>query len=168
MEIYLVLFLSLFIIEDHTWSEIEIDPQLSELEVDPNDWTYPWYVIKHEDYFENTFGEPITEEDTAHIIRNSFCNLITISDSNESSTRLPFAGARWRDDTLQLNIYQEGASGIVALELDILGEKFTPRFLIYYIHDPEEQSTAYLEQSLILHKLPEKGKPIKGEVNILL
>lgn len=169
MEIYLALFLSFFIIEDGTWSEIEIDPQLNELEVDPDDWTYPWHVIKHEDYFENTAaGEPITEEDTAHLIRNSSCYLFFDPDSSESSERLPFAWDRWSNDTLSLTISKHDASGVVNLKLTVLEGRFIPHFKIFYFFDPEEQSLEYLEQSLSLQKLPKKGQPIKGEVDILM
>lgn len=168
MDVILTLLLFFFPVEGEPWTSIQIDPELEELAVDPTDWTYPWHVIKHEGYFENTFGEPITEEDTAHIVRNSFCNLVTYYDARESSKRLPFARANWRNDTLQVSIFQSNASEIVAMEIDILEEKFTPRFKIFYIQEPEEQSTEYLEQSLTLQKLPKKGQPIKGEVDILM
>ena len=168
MEIYLALLLSLFIIEDSPWTEIEIDPSLSQLQLDPDDWTYPWHVIKHEDYFENTFGEPISEEDTAHLIKNSFCNLITVSNSNESSIRLPFAKANWTNDTLKINIYRFDASSGIDCNLILYNGKFKAQFSNIYSPPIETQLIDYQYKILKLNQIPENGKPIKGKVDITL
>lgn len=69
----LLLFTSISIILiSSDWQPVQIDSSLESLSVDPTDWTYPWYVIKHDTYFENTTGEGISESDTAHLIRNSY------------------------------------------------------------------------------------------------
>ncbi len=168
MEIYLALLLSLFIIEDSLWSEIEINPQLNELEIDPDDWTYPWHVIKHEDYFESIFGQPITEEDTAHLIKNSTCTLFTFSDANESFARLPFARAKWAEDTLIVTIYRFDASNSVDLSLIVFNGEFIPQFTNIYFPPVERYPIDYHHTVLTLNQLPERGKPIKGSLEIIL
>lgn len=150
------------------WEEVKIDPTLNTLQVDSTDWVYPWYVIKHSDHFENTFGEPITREDTAHIIRNSFCQVKTIRDTSDWSSRIPFARGVWKSDTLLLSIWQENASDIEELTLTVIDGKFASEYVTYYVFPYDKWEVKILEEELELSQMPSPGMPIKGRVSILL
>ena len=149
------------------WQQVDVDPGLNALEVDETDWVYPWHVIKHEDYFENTFGNPITEKDTAHLIQNSHCEVVRISDDNHYSDRLPFADGSWKGDTLVISIFQESASSNQEIELTIVKDVFHAAYYLEYTLPVKFWKVEIQEKSLSLNQLPQRGAPIKGRVDIM-
>lgn len=163
--ILLISFLSLGLIS-HDWRPIVIDNSLDSLEVDITDWSYPWYVIKHETYFENTVGEGISEADTAHMIRNSHCNLSVTQDRIKNSSRLPFANSTWNKDTLTITIYQENASDNQELVMTIVGQQFDAEYDIAYFISPKQWKYEVKEASLTFSRKPKKGEDIKGKVDL--
>lgn len=150
------------------WEKVRIDPTLNAIKIDSADWTYPWHVIKHSNYFENTLGEPIAKEDTAHLIRNSNCQVRAIWDTDVSSSSIPFANGTWKQDTLVLSIWQQSASDNQTLTLTVVDGKFSSDYMIWYIPPYDDWNLNIISESLELNQSPEPGVPIKGRVNILL
>lgn len=165
LSIFLIFFL---FFSQINWKATEIDPSLNELEIDRSDWTYPWYVIKHDDHFENTAGDSISKQDTAHLVRNSHCFVQTDHEGSTISSRLPFAKAEWKNDTLMLSVWQYNASDIQTLTFKVIDGKFSSAYEIAYIISPDLYSLKILEQSLSLNDIPEPGHPIKGRINMVL
>lgn len=157
----------LLLLSQINWKATEIDPSLNELEIDRSDWTYPWYVIKHDDHFENTAGDSISKQDTAHLARNSHCYVKTNLEGSTSSSRLPFAKAEWKNDTLMLSVWQYHASDIQTLTFKVIDGKFSSDYEIAYVISPDLYSLKILEQSLFLNDIPEPGQPIKGRINMV-
>lgn len=167
----LFLFTSISIILIHSdWQPVQIDSTLESLEIDRSDWTYPWYVIKHDTYFENTTGEGISESDTAHLIRNSGCQVASSSNTGNwtFTSRLPFADQTWKEDTLIISIYQESASDNQELVLTIVDQQFTAEYQIAYVFPTDDWQVKIEEASLSVSQHPQEGEPIKGQVEIFL
>ncbi len=168
MKIIPVFLIVIISVLSNKWEKVKIDPTLNNLKVDSTDWTYPSHVIKHSNYFENTFGEPISSEDTAHLIRNSYCQVKTIRDTSEWSSRIPFANGVWKNDTLVLSIWREVASDIQKLTLTIVDGRFSSDYMIWYVLPYNDWDLKIIKQSLELNQIPEPGMSIKGRVSILL
>jgi hypothetical protein len=47
---------------EYGWTKINIDENLKILQIEENDWSYPWYMVKHKGGFENTLVESITQK----------------------------------------------------------------------------------------------------------
>lgn len=168
MKLFSVFLIVIFSFLNNKWEKVKIDSSLNNLKVDSTDWTYPWHVIKHSKYFENTFGEPITSKDTAHLIRNSYCHVNTIQDTSVWSSRIPFANSVWKNDTLVLCIWQESASDNQKLTLTVIDSKFSSDYWIGYLPPYDYWNMKIIKESLELNQIPEPGMPIKGRVSILL
>ena len=168
MKLFPLLIISMLFVCTEQWETIRIDPTLDNLAVDSTDWAYPWYVIKHTDHFEHTFGEPISKEDTIHQIKNALCYVRQIRDSTDHVHRLPWAKAEWKKDTLCISIFQENASDNQKLTLKIHEGQFIADYKIASITPLDDWQVEILEHSLVLHEMPQPGKIIKGRLRVQL
>lgn len=149
----------------NNWDQVEIDPNLNGIEVNSTNWSYPWGIIKHEDHFENITGEPITEQDTVHILKNSQCKIRRKRDTVFLDADLPFANAEWKNDSLMISIFDYHGG---LLKLKIVEGKFSSDWSVAYHFSYEERNVQILNQTLELNGVPKPGQAIKGKVNIAL
>lgn len=155
------------------WCKYIIDVNLKTPAIDSSKWTYPWYMIKHQDgHFENTLGESIMSSDTAHLIHNSRCILQTeIHYSNDRiNSDLKFAKAILVNDTLQIKIYDESASNWNHVTINVVKRKFNLNYKANYVFPYKRIDYQIEKKSLILNSKPpfKKGEIIKGSVEIEL
>lgn len=121
-------------------------------------WSYPWYIIKNEDgSFENTMGETVTAEDTAHIYFTSTCytNL-------QGGYPIRHCRAVFKNDTLKIAL-QDGMPAY-ASTFNIYVHKgrfyFSPDIIF---PAPGENRTKILKQNLALDW--EHNNEVKGRMN---
>ena len=150
------------------WSPVSINQHLFFPERDADDWTYPWYMVSHEDgSFENTLGVPITAQDTVKLIHLSDCYVFRGEDT---LSRLVYTKAHLTDTVLHVTIFDESASNFEDLFLDIVDcKQFKPMYKKGLI-TPHDSITIQFTQQLLEINKPSyiKGDTLIGYLDISL
>lgn len=158
------LYLSFFPRKKIKWDNITINENIERPDFEEDDWSYPWYMVKHDGGFENTLGEPITAKDTTKLYHNALC-YTHIGEDKES--RLKFAKATQKGDTTYIKLYDESASNNEYLELELWNGSFNSKYHIDYMFEYDSISFKVKQQSLILNKdTYQEGETLIGKVNI--
>ncbi|MFT4601469.1 MAG: hypothetical protein ACI857_001649 [Arenicella sp.] len=155
----------------HSFAQtIAVNEKLELLKTDSTDWTYPWHVIKHKDgHFENTFGLPITQSDTAHVLKNAQVFVYILKDLKEVKYRIPFAEATIDKDTILIELNDESASNFEGLSIKIFEGEFELEYHKAYIQMLANIKVEFLEQKVTLSQSHfEVGEEIKGEVFVIV
>lgn len=140
--------------------KVKVDSRLRVFELDSTDWLYPWYVLKHENKWENTSGDGITAKDTVHLICNSTCYQDL---SGAYKHRLPFCRARLVGDTLVIQVYDESASNDEWVTFRVCGKNF----ICDYEQNYNAEAGLAINSSLTLSKRKvRKGDYLVGKMEV--
>ncbi len=159
---------------DPSWKTVQYDPHLKMPEKNADDWSYPWYMIKHVDgHFENTMSDTIQAEDTLRLYHNAHCYTYddqTATNAKNYRSRLPFAEAKRSEDTLKLKIHDFSASNYELLHLNIYGGKYKMTYRTSYVYLYQDIEFDYLNSALVLQKRPpyQPGDTLKGALTLEL
>ena len=152
------------------WKEIIYDKGLTGPEITTNDWSYPWYMVKHENGFENALGEKITKNDTTKLIHNS--KIYTFQNNEQIKTKqfrslLNFSKGKLINDSLKIRIYEESASNGELLILKIYKDQFFIEYENSYVFPYENLEFDFINSELKLNSKPEYkvGQKLIGEIN---
>jgi len=152
------------------WTPIIFDENFTTPKIEEDDWSYPWYVIKHQDgHFENTMADTILPKDTIHQIHNSRCYSFfkkkNILDK-EAHDRLKFCEAKIKMDSLNIEIYDMSASNGEIIFLTIVNNHFKLKYNTAYVFPYKNIEFTYYNQYLKINKKPPylKDDIIFGEI----
>ncbi len=136
--------------------------------IDSTKWSYPWYIIKHENGFENTFGREIVKQDTMPILHNSSCQVSLEGISYKKS--LPFAKASLINDTLKLFVFDESASNFENVSITITNNTFLVCYDKAYISNKKLKSVEFIKSKLKISQLAgfELGRKLYGSLELEL
>jgi hypothetical protein len=152
---------------DQMWSRIHYDPKLSDPFFESNEWSYPWWIIKHSDgHFESTRSDderPV--KDPPRLKHTAKC----FSTSFGSKHLARFCEAKLLDvNMIDLLIHEFSPAFRDALRVQIRKEKFTSQYWTLYIAGPPPDGYKWKtkRQKLTLDKkVYRKGDEIKGRVD---
>ena len=159
------------------WHPFVVDKDWKIAERNPTDWSYPWYMIQHQDgHFENTRSDSISSRDTIKIIHNSDCYSYLNNktgdfniDSPDPISRLKFCEAILQNDTLRINLYDQSASNNEKVEIRIVDGQYQLEYKIAYVFPYDKILIVYLNQNLILNQSSFKvGNELTGDLNLKL
>lgn len=144
------------------WRIVEINALENFPSIDSSRWSYPWYMALYEGGFENILSDTILSQDTVHLIYNSTCVTNTWPDT------LPFCRATLNNDTLELEIYEKGPAGSVALVIKTVEGKFKCQYESFSpVPNTEYTERQFEKQKLVLNTDHwKKGTIIKGKVHV--
>ena len=159
------------IIPINDWKKYKVSENIEMPEKRSSEFSYPWYMVKHENGFENTLGEPIRERDTIKNYYNSWCYTYLEKEGRTFSDtlgRLPFCNFREYDDRLKIEIYDLTASNNESLFIELTGGEFKVDYQTSYVFPYEKIKWKIKEKELRLNqKLPiKRGSLLKGEVEV--
>jgi hypothetical protein len=107
------------------WSKVDYDPKLSDPFFESDEWSYPWWIIKHPDgHFEDTTSDKNPKKEPPRLKHTAKC----------FSTRfykhvINFCEARVLDaNTIELIIKHEGAAFIEIMRVHIRNGKFRTEY----------------------------------------
>jgi hypothetical protein len=150
------------------WELVNVNENLVLPKEDKNDWSYPWYMIKHKDgHFENTFGDEIKHEDTMKLYHPSHCYSFIEKDT---TSRLKYAKAKKAGKTVQISLFDRSASNYESLDLEIKNFKeFNLKYNISYVYPYDSIVFTFLKKELEIKKSNyQKGENLVGYVNCIL
>jgi len=150
---------------------LSIDTTKKIPDINLDNWSYPWYMIKHTDgHFENTLGETITKKDTIKLIHNAVCFSFIKRNHiyKEPNSNLRFAESAIHNDTLRIRLFDESASNWEELSIKIKDQEFKMDYKISYVFPYKEIKYEFINQSVTINTLPpfELGQTIKGELEV--
>jgi hypothetical protein len=150
------------------WSEVDYDPKLTDPFFDSNEWSYPWWIIKHPDgHFESTRSEderPVKDPPRLKLTAKCFFT------SLGSKHLVRFCEARLLDvNILDLLIHESNPSFIDTLRLQIRNGMFTSQywtgFKIRPTMPPGATWTTKRQELTLDRKVYRKGDVIKGRID---
>ena len=152
---------------DQMWSRVNCDPKLTDPFFESNEWSYPWWILKHSDgSFQSTRSDderPV--KDPPRLKHTAKC----FSTSFGSKHLVRFCEARLLDvNTIDLLIHEFSPAFRDALRVQIRKEKFTSRSWTLYIAGPPPDGYKWMtkRQELTLDKKTyRKGDVIKGRID---
>jgi hypothetical protein len=150
------------------WQLVNVNENLVLPKEDENDWSYPWYMIKHKDgHFENTFGDEIKNEDTMKLYHPSHCYSFIEKDT---MSRLKYAKAKKVGKIVQISLFDRSASNNESLDLEIKNfEEFNLKYNISYVYPYDSIVFTFLKKELEIKKSNyQKGENLVGYVNCIL
>jgi len=157
-------------IQDSKWTPIKFDKNLTVPKIEADDWSYPWYILKHKDGdFENITADTILPQDTIHLIHNAKCYSFLKKNkivNKRALSRLRFCEAEIQSDSLMIKIYDFSVSNTEAVFLTIYNDQFRFVYNTAYVFPYKNLEFNYLNQFLKLNKKPPyiKGDIILGEI----
>jgi hypothetical protein len=151
------------------WSQANYDPKLADPFFESNEWSYPWYIIKHPDgTFEDTTSDRRPEKEPTRLKQTAKC----FSTSSGSEHLVKFCEARLLDaNMIDLLIHHESPAFNDTLKVWIRNGVFTCQ---YWTAQKELISTGMgpgtiwktTRQELTLDKkVYRKGDVIKGKID---
>ncbi|GAA4107135.1 hypothetical protein GCM10022393_02160 [Aquimarina addita] len=151
---------------DKGWIPLIVDEQLEIPKIGPDDWSYPWYMIKHNDgHFENITEDTIIEKDTIRVIHHSKCyTYLTKKGKTIPISRIPFVTSEIKGDTLALTLFDESASNNEKLTLQLVNDFFKINYHTVYVFPYKDIQYEFKSASLKVNKMPpyKKGMLLKG------
>ena len=153
------------------WKAYKVNKDLKGPEIGQDDWSYPYYLVKHANGFENTMSDIVSAQDTIHIIHNAKC--ISLLEKEErvfldTLSELNICKYKVKDEKLGLKLYEESVSNSEAVYLEIKDRQFKVNYKTAYVFPYKKIEWEVVERNLILNQfLPVKiGSDLIGEINL--
>lgn len=155
------------------WKAFKVDKKLKGPTIEKDDWSYPYYIVKHANGFENTMSDIVSAQDTTHIIHNAKCiSLLEKEDRVFSDTlsELNLCKYKVKDDKLGLKLYEESVSNGEAIYLEMKDRKFKVDYKTSYVFPYKSIEWEIIDRSLILSQfLPVViGSELIGEIDLIV
>ncbi|MBI5568597.1 MAG: hypothetical protein HY914_01495 [Desulfomonile tiedjei] len=145
-------------------SRVDYDPKLTDPFFTSNEWSYPWYIIKHGDgHFEDTTSDKRPDKEPPHLKHTAKC----FSTSYGSKHLVRFCAARFLgENMIDLFIHEKNPAFRDALRVRIRNGMFTSQYWTRYVAGPIDLIWTTKRQKLTLDKKEyRKGDVIKGRID---
>jgi hypothetical protein len=148
-------------------SQVKYDPTLSDPFFKSDEWSYPWWIIRHDDgTIENTAGGPTDESQLPRLKHTARC-----FTSFQGDHWINFCDARRLDgDKMEIYIHYGDAAYSDNLRIEISNGAFESQYWTYYkrvIIGEAGPTWTTKKQALTLDKQAyRKGDVIKGRIDI--
>jgi hypothetical protein len=111
------------------WSKVRYDPKLTDPFFKSNEWSYPWYIIKHPDgTFEDITSDKRPEKEPSHLKHTAKC-FITAIESGRAKDLVTFCKARFHNvNTIDVLIHKENSADIDRLKVQIKNGMFASQY----------------------------------------
>ncbi|MFK7772568.1 MAG: hypothetical protein AB8F94_10520 [Saprospiraceae bacterium] len=153
------------------WKSYIVDKNIKDLEIGKDDWSYPYYVVKHENGFENTMSDIVTPQDTIHIIHNAKCISLLEKEErvfSDTLSKLNICKYRVKDEILGLKLYEESVSNGEGIYLEIKDRKYKVDYKTTYVFPYKNIEWEIIDRKLELNQfLPVMiGSELIGEIDL--
>ena len=153
------------------WKAFKVDKKLKGPSIGSDDWSYPYYIVKHANGFENTMSDIVSPQDTTHIIHNTKCISLLEKEErvfSDTLSRLNICKYRVKDEILGLKLYEESVSNGEGIYLEIKDRKFKVDYKTTYVFPYKKIQWEIIDRTLILNQfLPVViGSELIGEINL--
>lgn len=158
-------------LENSEWKSYQVDKSLKAPEPSKNDWSYKWFIVKHDNGFENITSDTVLAQDTVHLIHNSWCNSFLVKKGivfSDTLSDLNLCRYQELEDNLKIEIYEESVSNGEVLRIDLKQDKFNIDYETGYVFPYKRISWKFKEKQLTLNKkLPiKRGDTLIGKVEV--
>jgi hypothetical protein len=147
------------------WSKVDYDPKLTDPFFESNEWSYPWWIIKHRDgQFESTRSEDESSvKDPPRVKHTAKC----FSTSFGTVHLIKFCEARLLDaNAIDLLIHEKNPAFRDALRVQVRNGMFTCQYWTFYAAGPTDLIWTTKRQKLTLdRKMYRRGDVIKGKID---
>lgn len=151
------------------WKAYKVEKNLEGPTIEKDDWSYPYYLVKHDKGFENTMSDIVSPQDTAHIIHNAKC--ISLLEKEErvfldTLSELTLCKYKVKDGKLGLKLYEESVSNSEAIYLELEERKFKVNYKTAYVFPYKSIEWEIIDPKLKLNQfLPVViGSELIGEI----
>ncbi|MFK8006255.1 MAG: hypothetical protein AB8H03_07790 [Saprospiraceae bacterium] len=153
------------------WKEYKVDKSLKGPMIGKDDWSYPYYIVKHANGFENTMSDIVSAQDTIQIIHNAKCISLLEKEErvfSDTLSELSLCKYKIKDGKLGLKLYEESISNGEAIYVEIKDRKFKVDYKTTYVFPYKNVEWKTIDRSLKLNQfLPVViGSELIGEINL--
>jgi len=150
------------------WFRVDYDPALTDPFFKSNEWSYPWYIIKHPDgHFEDTSTGIRPEKEPLHLKHTARC--YSNSHGGGEWHVISFCEARLLDNNIDLFIHDDDPSFldnlIVRISNGMFACEFSTAYKILSRREPVIVAWTTRQKLTLDKKVYQKGDVIKGRID---